>query len=94
MNLITLIGAAVGSQIICELVFENPVEAARLLGFALTEAELCSVRAVFKDENRNEISAHLNGVRTFMCKKSPCPYAIALPGYDVSCSEPAESAVA
>jgi hypothetical protein len=94
MNLITLIGAAVGSQIICELLFENPVEAARLLGFALTETELCAVRAVFKEENRNPISGHLNGVRAFMCKKSPCPYAIAVPGYDVSCRETAENAVA
>jgi hypothetical protein len=54
VNLITLIGAAVGSQIICELLFENPVEAARLLGFALTETELCALRAVFKDENRSQ----------------------------------------
>jgi len=34
MNLITLLGAAAGCQTFCNLLFDDPVRAAQLLGFA------------------------------------------------------------
>jgi hypothetical protein len=94
MNLLTLIGAAVGSQAICEQLFKNPLEAARSLGLVLTETDVCALQELFNPQNQNELCEHFREIRTFICKRPPCPYAVAVPGDDVSCDQTREDTAA
>ena len=82
MNLITLLGAAVGSEEFCKLLSEDPIKAARLLNITLTETELAQLTKTFQAEGK-ELCKHLGTLRTMLCKKPPCAYAVVLPGRSV-----------
>ena len=83
MNLVTLLGAAVGNKEIGDVFLKSPERAARQLGILLTELELEyvgeSLEALTPME-RKELSGQFSRIRMLLCKKPPCPYEIVLPG--------------
>ncbi|PYX56581.1 MAG: hypothetical protein DMG73_15160 [Acidobacteria bacterium] len=81
MNLITLLGAAVGSATICNLLFEDPVKAAQLLGIVLTETELSELKRFFTENKQEKFCGHFSELRNMLCRKPPCPFAVVLPGH-------------
>ncbi|PYX38972.1 MAG: hypothetical protein DMG74_17865 [Acidobacteria bacterium] len=81
MNLITLLGAAVGSATICNLLFEDPVKAAQLLGIVLTETELSELKRFFSENKQEKFCGQFSELRNMLCRKPPCPFAVVLPGH-------------
>ena len=79
MNLVLLLGAAVGSKRFAEILFENPSQAAAVLNVALTESELKQLKETFNPETRNKLSPHLGNIRQMLCKNPPCPYEVVIP---------------
>ena len=79
MNLLTLLGAAIGSEEFCGLLRNNPVEAARLLNITLTEAERDQLIDTFTGENSEELWSSLPGIRKLLCKKPPCRAYVVIP---------------
>ncbi len=73
MNLYTLLGAAVADYEFSELLFDDPLKAARSLGLFLTNIELHALEAILTPglEEVFEL-AHKKG-----CPTPPCPLAIA-----------------
>jgi hypothetical protein len=92
VNLITLLGAAAGCKAFCELLFDNPTKAAQLLGFALTQSELVELQRTFTEENRKQLCKHFGELRTLLCKKRPCAFALVVPGHEDFCKESERSA--
>lgn len=80
MNLLTLLGAAAACKEFCELLFDNPVEAAGLLNITLTQGELAQLKKTFNSKDRSTLCGHLSRVSTMVCRKPPCPYAPVVPG--------------
>lgn len=89
MNLLTLLGAAAGCKTFCELLFDDPVRAAQLLGFALTQTELAELQAIFTSEKREEFCMQLGKIRSMLCKKRPCAFAPVIMGQEDLCQEEA-----
>ena len=81
MNLVTLLGAAAGSEEFCERLFENPLKAAGLLNIVLTETELKQLENIFNAGNREQICSQFRRVRGMLCKKPPCPFLVVIPGH-------------
>ena len=79
MNLLTLIGAAIADANFCELLFDDPVKAAQLLGFALTQGELLQLQQTFCAQDRDQICGQFSNTRTFICHHPPCNYAPVVP---------------
>lgn len=75
MNLLTLIGAAIADASFCELLFDDPVKAAQLLGFALTQGELLQLQQTFSEQDRDQICGQFSNTRTLICHHPPCNYA-------------------
>jgi len=73
MNVYTLLGAAVADEEFSELLFDDPLKAARSLGVVLTNTEL-RVLTAFLTPGLEEVfeAAHKKG-----CPTPPCPLAIA-----------------
>ena len=82
MNVLQLIGAAVGCKDFCELLYDDPVRAAQLLGFVLTQGELSMLKEAFCDENRDQVCSRFGEIRTMICKHPPCPMAPVIPDSD------------
>jgi hypothetical protein len=80
MNLVLLLGAAVGSERFSELLFEDPLRAATLLNITLTETELKQLKETFNPERRNELLNHFGAIRLALCRVPPCAaYQVVLP---------------
>lgn len=89
MNVITLLGAAVGSQEFYDILSTDPAEAARLLNLVLTQAELNALTATFvpcenddpeEQERKKKLAKISDDLRAMLCKRPPCPsYTVALP---------------
>jgi hypothetical protein len=82
MNILQLVGAAVSCKDFCELLFDDPVQAAQLLGITLTQADVATLKEAFCDENRDQVCSHLDQIRAMICKRPPCPLAPVIPGRD------------
>ena len=87
MNALTLIGAAVTCEGFCELLLKNPVEAARALGLVLTNVELKALKEAFKNEPA--ICKEFGRLRTFFCRRPPCPLGVVVAGLEDLCNKKA-----
>jgi hypothetical protein len=94
VNLITLLGAAVGSEEFFLLLSQDPLKAARSLNMILTEAEVDQLNETFgkdveddKEDDRQrkqDLHARLVYIRAMLCKKPPCPtYVVAVPYHPI-----------
>jgi hypothetical protein len=80
MNLVLLLGAAVGSKHFAEILFKDPSQAADLLHVTLTETELRQLRETFSADRRNDLLPHFDTIREMLCKVPPCPsYTVVTP---------------
>ncbi len=86
MNVLTLIGAATVCKEFCELLFDNPLKAAQLLGLFLTRADLEELRKMFNKQNRDEVCGHFGGIRTLICHHPPCTSAPIILGHEDFCT--------
>lgn len=83
MNLVTLLGAAIGNKEIGDLFLKSPERAASRLGILLTELERDYATESLKALNameRRELAGQFNRIRMLLCRKPPCPYEVILPG--------------
>lgn len=88
MNLLKLLGAAVTCPDFCNLLFDDPVLGAQLLGFTLTQYELDVLKQSFNAETHDQICASMGGIRALICKKPPCNLAPVIPGRGDLCAPP------
>ena len=77
MNVYTLLGAALCDEEILELLFENPLEAARELGLFLTQQELTALKASL---SMDKVKEHFELLAKKWCPDPPCPLKLARPG--------------
>ena len=76
MNLYTLIGAAIADEDFRELLFEDPIRAARRLGIPLTNLEVDALRPILKIEG---VKKHFALLSSLFCNHPPCPLKLAAP---------------
>jgi len=74
MNVYTILGAALVDAEFSELLFKNPLAAAKKLGIVLTNFELDVLRAVLATEGLED---HFEAFSGKFCPRPPCPLAIA-----------------
>jgi hypothetical protein len=84
-----MLGAAAACKNFCKLLFDDPLQAAALLGIVLTETELAQLEQTFSAENRDELCSHLDKVAQMVCRKPPCPFAPVIPGDKDFCKKAA-----
>jgi hypothetical protein len=75
MNLYTILGAALADEKFRELLFDNPLEAARSLGIVLTNAELKALKDTLKTEGLEDAFEDIQS--RMPCPTRPCPLGIA-----------------
>jgi hypothetical protein len=75
MNLYTILGAALADEKFRELLFDNPLEAARSLGIVLTNVELDALKETLKTEGLEDAFEDIQS--RMPCPRTPCPLAIA-----------------
>jgi hypothetical protein len=91
MNVITLIGAAAVCEAFCDLLFNDPVRAAQLLGLVLTQGDLATLKKMFNKKNRDEVCGHFSELQTLICHHPPCTAAPVIAGFEDLCSELSQS---
>lgn len=83
VNLVTLLGAAVGSEEFCKLFFANAERAAALLNLTLTQAEvhqLRELRETFTEEKSEKLCGLLAEIRSVICPNRWCAFEVVIPG--------------
>ena len=74
MNLYTLLGAALADAEFREMLFDNPVRAARSLGIVLTNLELNALRTILSTD---DIEKDFQALQGKLCHYPPCPLNLA-----------------
>lgn len=82
MHIYTILGAALADEDFRELLFDNPLQAAKRLGITLTNFELSALARLLAkgDDLKNAFRA----LDTVVCPKKPCPFALASDSDDAS----------